>query len=130
MTKLFLPVLVLGLAVVGTAAYATFAPIPANAVWVQLNPTQCLSNPWEQDWLAQPGHEYADYPKERETRIITDYYAKQGIQIIRIESKLTNEIVCRACSCPRGDTLFFLVSEADANTLIGQGFSPSADPGA
>ena len=32
--------------------------------WVAIEPTQCLSNAWEVDWLEQHGGDYAAYPKD------------------------------------------------------------------
>ncbi|MBI2675030.1 MAG: hypothetical protein HYX24_01120 [Candidatus Aenigmarchaeota archaeon] len=93
----------------------------AGRIWMETDPVQCLGNPWEIDWLKSNNMDFYSYPKSSKTpelepseiEIIKDYYKKQKITIFDIKSKQTHEIVCRACSCPEGYTLYLLVSDSD-----------------
>jgi hypothetical protein len=94
---------------------------PGN-VWVAINPVQCLQNPWELDWLRIYG-DASEYPKENELDIVELYFYKQGIQIYDIQQEsYAQSAVCQACNCPRGDTIFLLVSINDYAALKEQGF--------
>jgi hypothetical protein len=98
--------------------------LPPAETWVATEPTQCLTNPWEQDWLARHGNNYDAYPRDEESQqaIIVEYYARLGIDVGAVLSLPKYEIVCMACSCPRGDTLYLLVSEDHAGWMVGMGY--------
>ena len=85
-----------------------------NKVWVSINPVQCKGNPWEKN-----------FPQENNDEdTIKKYYQslKFTIYDIKITPSSPGTIVCMACSCPRGDTIKVMVSQADADKLISQGF--------
>lgn len=105
-------------------------------VWMAIDPTQCLTNPWEQDWLSQPGHEYGDYPgapghelTPAEIAIITDYYARHGVVVQETATAPKYEVVCLACSCPEGHAMFLRVRPEDAATMESLGYRREAPPG-
>jgi len=83
---------------------------------------QCLGNPWEQDWLESQGNDYSAYPKGQEAEVITDYYEKQGVTVFDVRSEPKYEVVCMACSCPRGDVLKLEVSGSDVDPMLALGF--------
>ncbi len=95
--------------------------------WVEIDPIQCLGNPWEIDWLKDND----DYPRDVHTLeleqgeedIIKEYYLKQGVSILKVESEWTHDIVCEACSCPQGYTLYLLVSDVDKMIKLGHKIS-------
>jgi hypothetical protein len=106
-----------------------------GSVWMAIEPTQCLTNPWEQDWLSQPDHEYGDYPRipgaeltPKEIEIITDYYARQGVVVQETAAAPKYETVCLACTCPEGHTLFLRVRPEDAVTMESLGYRREAPP--
>ena len=103
---------------------------PAAGTWVATEPIQCLGNPWEQDWLSRHGNDARSYPRDRTSQetIIVDYYARLGIEVRRIVSIMTSPVTCDACTCPRGDTLFLLVPDRDAATMVALGYRPEAPP--
>jgi len=104
--------------------------------WVAVEPTQCLTNAWEEDWLARNGDNYAGYPKDygtpglgpEEIAIIEDYYSRQGVVVSRTDTTQKYEVVCLACSCPEGHTLFLRVRTQDVDTMIGFGYRVEAPP--
>jgi hypothetical protein len=97
--------------------------------WVANEPTQCLTNPWEQDWLGQGGV-YENYPKDparpglepEEVEIIVDYYARQGVVVGDATTRPKYEEVCLACNCAEGHTLYLRVREEDIDTMIALGY--------
>ena len=105
-----------------------------STVWVSSEPIQCLGNPWEKAWLEQEGKKYGDYPvgkilviEEPEKKIIKDYYKGQSVEILQIKSKTFSEqgmsdIVCAACTCPQGYTLFLKVNEKDLEKMKEWGY--------
>jgi hypothetical protein len=104
--------------------------------WVAIEPTQCLTNAWEADWLEQHGGDYAAYPKDptrpglepEEIAIITSYYARQGVVVFETATAPKYTAVCMACSCPEGHTMFLRVREEDVETMIGFGYRVEAPP--
>lgn len=95
------------------------------AVWVRMDPVQCLGNPWEQDWLA--GHPDGRFPQEREAEIITAFYEQEGITVFAVRIEQTHDAVCAACGCPRGYAVFLQVSSDDADVLAWHGFVPEGE---
>jgi hypothetical protein len=98
--------------------------VPREEVWVATEPVQCLGNPWEQDWLARHGNNYGAYPRDIDSQktVLVEYYARFGVRVKNTISIVTHPVTCAACTCPRGDTLYLLVPEDDANTMILLGY--------
>ncbi len=110
--------------------------INTDGVWLSINPVQCLTNPWESDWIGQDGNDFAKYPRgdilvieNAEKQIITDYYATQGITIIDIFSQTFEEkfgepmAICAACSCAQGYILYININQSDVDKLEALGFA-------
>ena len=100
-------------------------PTQSKQVRMQINPVQCLGNPWERDWLNSHSNDYNLYKNSNEFDVIKDYYKKQGIVIFDVRKERTMEIVCDACSCPRGDTIYVSISDSDAGKMLNLGFKMS-----
>ena len=106
------------------------------SVWVAIEPTQCLTNAWEADWLAHHDDDYAAYPKDysrpglepEELAIIKDYYARQGVVVRAGATAPKYEAICAACSCPEGHTMFLLVRASDVDTMVALGYRVEAPP--
>jgi hypothetical protein len=107
------------------------------ATWVAIEPTQCLTNDWEADWLAQHGNDYAAYPKDyarpglepEEVAIIKDYYRHQGVVVSGTATAPKYDAICAACNCPEGHTMFLRVRAEDVETMIGFGYRVESPPG-
>jgi hypothetical protein len=110
-----------------------------SKIWVEIDPVQCLGNPWEKTWLSQHNNDYDAYPRgnpliieDWEKEIIKNYYEKQGIKIFAIKSKTFSQKpnqplgVCAACNCPQGYTLYLLVKQEDKDKLLNQGYKISS----
>lgn len=104
-------------------------PVQDNQVWVEFNPKQCFSSPWEKAWLENNGFKHDKYPmgdsaliEPDEAEIIMSYYKEKNIVILQIKSAITQEEVCEACNCPTGATIYALIKEADQSKLIDEGF--------
>jgi len=115
--------IVIAIVIIGVGALVWFVlSKPAEAqVWVSIDPIQCQGNPWDKE-VAPEGKE-----GDEKTNVIL-FYGKQGIEIFSIESAQVHEIVCQACSCPRGDRLYLEVSANDARKLVTQGFVEVPSP--
>ncbi len=122
-TTIMMKNILIAVVVVGAGVIVWFAfqkPAEAN-VWVSIDPVQCQGNPWDSEVVPEGS--------EGDEKIeITQFYMKQGIEVLAVESEQIHEIVCMACSCPRGDRIYLHVSETDAEQLIAQGFVESASP--
>lgn len=98
--------------------------------WVAIEPTQCLTNDWEKEWLERNGQDYAGYPKDpatpglepEELKVIQDYYSRQGVVVFDSATASKYETVCLACSCPEGHTMYLLVRGEDVEVMIGFGY--------
>ncbi len=98
--------------------------------WVATEPIQCLGNPWERDWLASHDGDYGSYPKDptkpglepAEVEIIRDYYRRQGVVVFEAATKGRYEVVCAACSCPEGYTLYLEVRRQDVERMTSFGY--------
>jgi len=99
----------------------TPAPIIPR-VWAIVQPLQCLGNPWEQDWVAH--HEKSEvYPQRDEKQILKAFFAQNQIQILDIRVRpYDGGPLCQTCDCPRGDTLYLLVSAENAPLLKSFGY--------
>lgn len=104
-------------------------PAPGR-VWVATEPIQCLGNPWEHDWLESHSGDHSGYPKDpstpglepKEIAIIQSYYGRQGIEVFATETARKFDVVCLACSCPEGHTLYLLVREQEVEQMIEFGY--------
>jgi len=104
--------------------------------WVATEPTQCLTNAWEQDWLASHDNDYAGYPGGKggtltpeEIQIVTGYYARQGVVVYGTSTAPKYTGVCLACDCPQGHTLFLEVRDSDVATMLSLGYRQENPPG-
>jgi len=90
--------------------------------WLYIEPTQCLSNTWDQEWLQT--HDYNEYPQNEaaQLKIVTDYYRDHGVVIHDIYTRKVYEAVCAACSCPTGDRIYSLVQEQDVDFMLAEGW--------
>ena len=102
-----------------------------GTVWVEVDPVQCLGNAWEVDWLRENNNDYDNYPRghilvieDEEEEIIKEYYKKQGINILYIKSvEYSGDlIVCEACSCAQGYTLYLQISNANLDKMLNLGY--------
>jgi len=96
--------------------------------WVATEPVQCLGNPWERDWLERHGNDYEAYPRDpaSQNAIVREYYARFGVDITDIVSIPKYQVVCAACSCPRGDTFYLYVRDRDVGTMLFLGYRREA----
>lgn len=107
-----------------------------DQVWLWTDPVQCLTNPWESNWLSEGGREYQDYPigdnlivEEEEAEIIKGYFLeKEKVTIHDLYSRKYEEVglsqsVCEACHCPQGYRLFVLVDQDKMKLMEEKGFS-------
>jgi hypothetical protein len=101
-----------------------------TGTWVAAEPTQCLTNSWEQDWLERHDWDYAGYPKDpthpglepEEVEVITDYYSRQGVVVSEATTRDQYQAVCLACSCPEGHTMYLRIRDEDVQTMLGFGY--------
>lgn len=99
--------------------------------WVATDPVQCLGNPWEQDWIQSHGGNYGAYPRDPSTPglepaevvIIKDYYRRLGVVVQDVDSAWKHQVVCAACSCPEGYTLYLRVRPEDVEKMLALGYS-------
>ena len=102
----------------------------ADRVWMATEPIQCLGNPWERDWLQSHNWDYSGYPRDPSTpglepeeyEIVRDYYSRQEIEVFQGQTTQMSGVVCAACSCPAGYTLYLLVGVEDVTMMIGYGY--------
>ncbi len=89
-----------------------------EGLWLSIDPTQCLTNPWDLDWLLT--HDYDDYPRTQSgaIAIFRDYYADQGLVIHDVRVEQVYDVVCAACGCPTGERFYILVDEADERAFL------------
>jgi hypothetical protein len=89
-----------------------------------------LLNPWERDWLESHNWDHSAYPKDpttpglepEELAIIRDYYDRLGVTVFDATTAQKYEIVCAACSCPEGHTLYLLVRGEDVEQMVEVGY--------
>ena len=116
-----------------TSTILQSVPQDLQKTWVEIDPMQCLWNPWEKDWLKSHNDDYASYPRDFHTEgfdggeitIIKEYYKNQGIIVYDVKLELTHYSVCEACACPIGDTLYLLVSDNAIRQMLESGFKVS-----
>ena len=100
---------------------SAFLPNAQGRAWVEIDPIQCGGNPWEL-WQQETGVAY----DMSEPDIIKLYYReKENIEISEVKSRQTHDIVCEACICPRGDTLYLLVNNSSVQQMLSLGYQIS-----
>ena len=99
-------------------------PMAPRCTWVAIDPIQCLGNPWERDWLEKHDYDYGSYPRDwkLQKQIIWNYYRRLGIGVHDITAHWTMDVVCEACCCPVGYTLYIYVHDKDVQEMIALGF--------
>jgi hypothetical protein len=110
------------------------APIQPGRVWVAAEPVQCLGNAWEQDWMTS--HD-GPYPKDHsrpglepeEVAILRDYYERQGVTVFRVTTRAKYAVVCEACSCAEGYTLYLQVRDQDLEKMLSLGYREESPNG-
>ncbi len=94
-------------------------------VWVETMPRQCLSNPWQQEWLKEHGHDPSQYPHDRERDILRMYFLKRGVDFGDYRNVAVADAVCAACSCPTGEAVFLQINQQDLPVFEQHGFGLS-----
>lgn len=90
-------------------------PIPGDTVWLSIIPKQCQGNAWEK-WHKDQNNVYIRALTEKE--VIAEWLnAVYKARLLDYKSIQIYEVVCLACSCPRGDKVFIKVSKEDAGRL-------------
>ncbi|MCR4369414.1 MAG: hypothetical protein NUV67_05920, partial [archaeon] len=90
--------------------------------WFAIEPVQCGGNKWDEWGTLQ-------LFASEEARIAAWLEQENGIDVAEIKSRDKYEIVCEACSCPRGDEVAVLVNSGDYDkmqTLGWKNLSPVA----
>lgn len=98
-----------------------FARIGAQ-IWVETLPLQCLTNPWQQEWLKEHGLDPSQYPHERETDILRIYFLKRGVDFAEYRTEEVWDATCAACSCPAGYAAFLQINQQDLPVFEQRGF--------
>ena len=71
--------------------------------WIYFTPVQCGLNPWEVNQVDESY--FGDYDEKEQIR---KYYLEEyGVKILNSYSYGYFQIVCLACTCPRGDVMLF-----------------------
>jgi hypothetical protein len=97
-------------------------------IWVEIDPIQCMGNPWEKDWW-DSHDEYYSRDHLEQIGVIKNYYEKQDIEIFdaRIGTWGGEIAVCEACDCSDGYTLYLLISESDVDTMVNLNYKISKE---
>lgn len=103
--------------------------------WVEIDPIQCLGNPWEQDWLKSHNNDYHSYPHsaysegidDGESIIIKDFYKKQGITVFDVRSGYGDKVIWASCSSSTGYTLYLMVSESSVDKMLNLNYTMSQE---
>jgi hypothetical protein len=111
-------------------------PNEVGKTWLEINPKQCGRNPWEQELRqtdsavperCQLQCESLDRPTKTQCIVqclVERYYAIEGIEIfnlrtINFEEKFGAPIlICEACDCPAGYTLYVQVTDDDVPGML------------
>ncbi len=112
------------------AAWVLASPLYADAptenqVWIIVRPRQCMSNPWEKDWLARHKNQVAKYPRAQEYDVMKKFFLRKQVKIhsLRVKAYLKGDPRCETCDCGRGDTWFLLVSGEDVPKMVSWGYT-------
>ena len=84
--------------------------------WFSYDPKQCGTNPWSQMPFACDSLDCEEFK-------IKSWLAKNGITVYDYASKQVSDIVCMACSCPRGDRVAALVESKDSAKMQALGWT-------
>lgn len=78
-----------------TLPIISFTPVSNNSetVWMSIEPKQCNSNPWDS----------LNFPTEKEK--ILNFFSANNITILDYLDRPISEVVCDACSCPKGNQI-------------------------
>jgi len=89
-------------------------PLGPVLEWVAFRPLQCDNNPWP---LLAEGS--GPFPVD-ELGAIVEFFEAQGIDLrsVGLLPPAGDELVCLACSCPRGDLLVARAAPEDALRLV------------
>ncbi len=108
--------------------------------WLEIDPKQCGSNPWEKDWeqidntvptKCQTQCVQVDKQESADCQtkcLVQDYYSRKGIEILDVKAISYKEKfgkyvpVCEACDCPGGETLYIQVHLSETSKMIEMGF--------
>ncbi len=89
-------------------------------MWLELTPIQCGGNPWEQ-WNSETLYKTET---ERIKAWLSEVYK---IKVYEVIKKDFYEIVCLACSCPRGDKIYVRTASENLLALQKLGFKTTLD---
>lgn len=105
------------------AEVVTEEEITEDIEWTEMaiDPVQCNSNPWEEEYLATNPDDYSGL-KNKELDVIKEFYEAQGVKVKSVRSEQTHDYVCEACTCPRGDTVYLIAAKNDQGKLAQMGF--------
>ncbi|MEK6958216.1 MAG: hypothetical protein AABW99_04545, partial [archaeon] len=85
--------------------------------WFSIAPVQCGNNSWDQsNWPVKRLFE------NEEERIIVWLESQQGVKVYDYASRQKSEVVCAACSCPRGDEIAALVDASAGDKMVSLGW--------
>lgn len=109
--------------------YSTCTP----GIWTFTEPVQCGGNAWEIDEVNNPQRYEECYidcedgmdcgsPAWEELCKVRTYFLFRGIVLHDLRDVWQNGDTCAACSCPRGDTIYALVSSYDLDAILAYGF--------
>ena len=94
-------------------------------IWVGRVLTQCLTNPWESDWLTNNDDDHSTYvslDSDEVLKVIKNYYGKKGIVIFDAKTDMTHyRSICEGCGCSAG-AQYVLVSDNSLELSLAQGF--------
>jgi hypothetical protein len=114
-----------------------FLPNAPGQTWLELDPLQCGSNPWETNWdsvqsnltnACQAVCSQPDAPGCPVSCLVTAYYQSIGITIhsfghLDFKTKFGKDIeLCEACTCPAGYTIYVRVADEDVSRMQALGF--------
>jgi len=91
-------------------------------VWFSFGPKQCNSNPWDDSKYQRATCQGPGCPSWGEENAIKLWLDDKGIKVYGYASHQKSEIVCAACSCPRGDEIAVLVNNSDSQKMVSLGW--------
>jgi hypothetical protein len=95
-------------------------------VWLSIIPKQCGTNAWDA-WHKDLNRVYIRAPTEKE--IMSEWLQTiYGVKLLDYKNVKIYDVVCQACSCPRGDKVFIKVSKSDAGKLNWAREEPPEEP--
>lgn len=107
------------------ASPAFAKPPQQDHVWIILRPLQCMSNPWEKEWLEKHNNQVTKYPRAQEYALMKQYFKRHQVTIksLRVKPYVNGDPRCMTCECPRGDTWFLLVDAPDVPQMVDLGYT-------